>query len=189
MIDNLDTVPMETFIKNNMPNETELDLNPAVQVAKHIDKRTKDEEFVTLSTGIRAKILPVAASLIQEVTTRIKDPKVPMFKDPDKGFEVENPTHPDYIAELGEANTERGMAATDAMIMFGLELIDEMPENNIWVKKLNFLGIIFNDDDEFEREFAYKKYIACGTEDLLKIGRRAGLNQEDIDTAVDSFRS
>ncbi len=164
--------------------ETDLNQNPAVQVAK----RSREDDFTILSTGLKAKILPVAASLLQEVTTRIKDPKMPMWKDPDKGYEVENPTHPDYVVALQEANTERGIAATDAMIMFGLELIDPIPTDNIWAKKLNFLGITFNVDDEFEREFAFKKYIACGADDLLEIGRRAGLNQEDIDTAVDSFQ-
>lgn len=161
--------------------------HPAVVAAK---ANVKDNDgSITLSTGIKGKILPVAASLVEEVTAKIKDPDIPMWYNEDKEREEPNPVDPAYLKEMSEANRKRGIIALDAMIMFGLELTDPVPEGGIWVKKLKWLGIEFDDQDEFEREFAYKKYVACGNNDLIEISKLAGITQEAVEDAVKSFRS
>lgn len=166
----------------------------AVMVAKHpavVTAKTNaksNDGSVILSTGIKGKILPVAASLVEEVTAKIKDPDVPMWYNEDKEREEPNPIDPTYLKEMSEANRKRGIIALDAMIMFGLELADPIPEGGTWVKKLKWLGIEFDDQDEFEREFAYKKYVACGNNDLVEISKLAGITQEAVEDAVKSFR-
>lgn len=161
--------------------------HPAVVMAK---TNVKDSDGgITLSTGIKGKILPVAASLVEEVTAKIKDPDIPMWYNEDKEREEPNPVDPAYLKEMSEASRKRGIIALDAMIMFGLELTDPVPEGGIWVKKLKWLGIEFDDQDEFEREFAYKKYVACGNNDLIEISKLAGITQEAVEDAVKSFRS
>lgn len=164
---------------------TDISKNPAVLAAKD---ESKQDEIKILSTGIRAKILPVSASLIQEVTTRIKSPKIPMWHNENKNRDEPNPADPDYIAECENANTKRGQAAMDAMIMFGVELVDELPNDKNWIKKLNFIGIKVNEDDNFELEFAYKKYIAVGNIDLMMVGKTTGISQEAISQAAESFQ-
>lgn len=161
--------------------------NPAVIVAK---TNTKDGDGnVVLSTGIKGKILPVAASLIEEVTAKIKDPDVPVWYNKDKEREEPNPVDPIYLKQMEEANRRRGVVALDAMVMFGLDLVDPVPEGDIWVKKLKWLGIEFDERDDFEREFAYKKYVVCGSSDLIEISKLAGITQEAVEDAVKSFRS
>ena len=72
---------------------TEQKLNPAVAVAKA--RHGLDEDGTELlSTGIRARIVPVAASLIDEAVARIRDPQVPVVMNEKKGREEENPLDP-----------------------------------------------------------------------------------------------
>jgi len=164
---------------------SEVKNNPAVITAKENNGKSDIE---VLSTGVSARIIPVSASLIQEVTSKIKEPKIPMWYNDDKGREEPNPNDPDYLAKLKQAETERGQAAMDAMIMFGIDLIDGVPNDKTWLKKLKFIGIEVNQDDEFELEFAYKKYIAVGNSDLMAVGRKAGITQEAISQAAKSFQ-
>lgn len=163
---------------------TDIGTNPAVVTAKE----NGANEVGILSTGIRAKILPVSSSLIQEVTAKIKEPPIPMWHNEDKGRDEPNPNDPAYIEARAAAEMERGKAAMDAMIMFGVELTDPLPDDKKWIKKLEFVGIEVNEDDEFELEFAYKKYIAVGNTDLIAIGKRAGITQEAINQAAKSFQ-
>ena len=165
--------------------------SPAVDVAHEHDENAVE----ILSTGVRARIVPVAASLIEEVTRRIRDPEIPMVMDEDRGREIPNDNDPHYLRELGEAHRARGEAALEAMILFGVELIDGLPEGDGWLKKLRFLskrGLLdlegYDLDDELDREFVYKRYIAVGSADFMRIGEMAGLTEEGIRAATDSFR-
>ncbi len=167
--------------------------NAAVQVAKDLD--VKKEKITTLSTGVRAVLLPVAASLIQAVTSKVKDPEIPIWHDPDKDREVPNPNDPTYLKQIQEAAEARAMAAVDASVMFGIELVDDIPDNG-WDKKLMYLERLghldltdFDFKDALDREFLYKRYIAVGSDDLVKIARMGGLQEEDLDAADASFPS
>lgn len=159
---------------------------PAVAVAReHADLSAS--EIRVLSTGVRARIKPVAASLIDEVTTRIDDPPIPTWFNPEKEREEENPHDPAYRRALQRVEHQRATAATDAMIMFGVELLDPIPDNG-WDVRLKLLGVEIDLSDSIAREFAYKKYIAVGTDDLIMVSARTGLTQADIDRAVRSFQ-
>lgn len=159
--------------------------NPVVKV--HKNGNFSPDGIVTLSTGIKARILPVSASLIEEVTSRIPDPEIPMYYNDNKEREEPNPSDPKYVVGLAKATKVRGQAAMDAMIMFGLELVDPVPSDTKWIWKLKRTGIEFDTNDEFEKEFAYKKYVACGNKDMMEIGRKAGINKEAIDEASKKF--
>ena len=77
--------------------------------------------------------------------------------------------------------------------MFGIELVDDIPDNG-WDKKLKYLERLghldlteFDFKDELDRDFLYKRYIAVGSDDLVKIARMGGLQPEDLDAADASF--
>jgi hypothetical protein len=166
--------------------------HPVIQVAEA--RNAAARQVVTLSTGVRARIVPVGASLIDDVTAQVKDPPVPTFHNEDKGRDEENPNDPEYLRQMAEAQRARAVAALDAMVMFGLELTDGLPEDDKWLVKLQFLakrGQLdlsgFDPDDPLDKEFLYKKYIATGTADLIRIGRTAGLSQGDVAEAVENF--
>ncbi len=158
---------------------------PAIEVAKQ--RATADEPHV-LSTGVRCRILPVSGSLIDEVTTRLKDPTIPIWHNPDKDTDEENPSDPSYLAALAKVQHDRTMAAIDAMILFGVELVDGLPEDKLWLKKLKFLGIQVDEADPFSVKFAYLKYVAVGASDLPAILSRTGIAPQDVEAAVSTFR-
>jgi len=164
--------------------------NPVVAVAQKIGSKGKDDGITTLSTGYRARLIPVSASLIDQVTAQVKDPDIPMWHNDDKDVDEPNPNHPDYIKALEGKGRERGMAAMDAIIMFGVDLLDPIPEDNIWIKKLQILGISLDIDvdDPIEREFAFKKYVAVAAEDVSFVAQKSGMSGEDLDEAERTFQ-
>jgi hypothetical protein len=153
-----------------------------------------DGGFKLLSTGVRARIVPVGATLVDEVVAGVKAPRVPLFMNEEKGREEENPLDPEYLRQVTEADRRRSQAALDAMIMFGVEL-EAMPANDNWLKQLQFLekrGHLslesFDLTDPLDREFLYKRYVAVGTKDLMEIGRKAGLGAADVEQAAATFQ-
>jgi hypothetical protein len=170
-------------------NDKESVKRPAVIVAEKLNGDTEDK-VRTLSTGVRAILTPVSASLIDEVTAKVKDPKVPMWINEDKGREEPNPGNPDYIAALADAERERGKAAMDALVMFGVDLVDGVPEDDSWLKKLQFLKVVEDRDDlsHMEREFAYKKFVAVSAADIGKITELSGISAEDVEDAEATFQ-
>jgi len=166
--------------------------NAAAALAR--ERRNGHDGPVTLSTGVRARIVPVAATLLEEVAARIPAPEVPVWHNPDKDRDEPNPLHPRYIEAEAKANRDRGLAAIDAMVMFGVELVDGLPDDDGWLDKLKFLekkGLLSLDDydvsDPVDKEFLYKRFIAVASADLALISRRSGITPEEIARAAGSF--
>ena len=166
--------------------------HPVIETAKG---KTFDN-VVRLSTGIQAILRPVSASLLQDVMSRIVDPQEPWTYNEEKGREEPDPYNKEYLAKLTSNNQARARASMDAMAMFGIELVDGLPEDDMWIKrikqfeKLGYLDLSqFDLEDEIDQEFLYKRYIALGNQDLVNIGKMSGIRQEDIDEAESSFRS
>lgn len=160
--------------------------NPAVQVAKKNLNGASGDSVMEHHSGVKFRIVPVSAGLIQSVMSKIKDPEIPMHYDEDKDREYPNPNDPIYVRQLEEAGNKRNQVSMDAMIMFGIELIDDIPNTN-WERKLNFLGIEFDAKDEIEREFAFKRHILADSDIFLEIATKSGIQREQIDQAVASF--
>jgi hypothetical protein len=163
-------------------------------VALAHERQNGHDGVVTLSTGVRARIRPVAATLLEEVSARIPEPEVPIWHNPDKDRDEPNPSHPQYIAAQARANRERGLAAIDAMVMFGVELVDGLPENDGWLEKLKFLEkkkllslADYNLEDPVDKEFLYKRFIAVASTDLRTISQRSGITPEEIARAAGTF--
>ncbi len=165
----------------------------AVEVAAEQTKESEDG-IVTLSTGVRARIIPVASPLIDEINSRIPDPLVPVQVI--DGQEHANPMHPEYQRGMKDASNKRTAAVLDAFVMFGVELVDGVPDDDEWVKKIKFMekrGVIdlscYNMKDSIDREFVYKRFIAVSSKDTRKIGVASGVLSADIDRAMESFQS
>ena len=150
-------------------------------------------ETVTLPYGVTAKIVPVPPQLIEEVTSRIKDPQVPMWHNEEKDRDEPNPYDPQYLSDLEEANTLRGQASIDAMALFGLD-IDGMPEDDKWLRKLKYMEkrqlidlSVYDLDDPDELEFVYKRYVALNGNILTMVVESSGISREEIEAAEASF--
>jgi hypothetical protein len=143
-----------------------------------------------LDTGVRVRITPVPPGLISKAQMRIEYPKVPTFYNPDKDRTEDNPSHPDYIAECQRVTEARGMAALDAMCMFGLELVDGVPDNDTWIRKLKFVmpDFDFDESDDIAKEYYYKTLVAVGMQDFVMLAGAMGVTQEAIAQAETSFQ-
>jgi hypothetical protein len=164
----------------------------ALDVAKERSDGT--EESVNLPYGVQGTIVPVPPQLIDEVTSRIRDPEVPMWHNPDKDRDEPNPSDPDYLSALEDANRERGIAAIDTMALFGID-ISALPTDDAWLKKLQYMekrNLIdltdYDLEDEQEREFVFKRFIAVNNIILKKIMAVSGISEEEVAAAEASFR-
>jgi len=170
-----------------------------VGVAKRREQMSKQvQDDVILSTGYAAKLVPVSISIINEAQAAIPDPPVPVWHNEAKGTDEPNPDHPDYAKALNKAEELRSLAAIDAIIMFGVELVDGVPEDDKWLRLLALrakMGLtnvdlsIFDMDDPIERMYVFKKYIAVGAKDVVVLMQFAGVTEESISEASRSFRS
>lgn len=168
--------------------------SPALEVAK--DRASEGAEERVLSTGIRVRLGSVSATLIEEVSSRIPYPDVPMWFNEAKERDEPNPGDPKYLDAVAQVDRDRGIAAMDAMILFGVELLDGVPDDDTWVNKLRFLekrNMLdlgdYDFTDALDREFLFKRYVAIGAADLDLIGEMIGVSEEAIASAAESFPS
>lgn len=149
---------------------------------------------VDLPYGVTGKIVPVPPQLVDDVTSRIKEPEIPMWHNEDKDRDEPNPSDPEYLAALEEFSNQQAKASIDALSMFGLD-IDALPEDDKWLRKLKYMekrGLLdlsdFDLDDPDEKEFLFKRLIALNNIILQKIVEVSGISPEEIEAAEASFR-
>ena len=169
--------------------------SPAVDTAKYLKERDVDEQLVTLKTGDVVRVISVSATLIDEVVARVEDPEVPMWHNPDKDRDEPNQNDPKYLREVQAAERKRGVAAMDALVMFGVELVNGVPEADNWLKKLQRMEKMgrldlsaYDLEDEIDKEFLYKRYILSDTNLLNLISKASGISSEDVQRAERSFQ-
>lgn len=176
--------------------ETSQKTSPAVAVAK--EQRSKPDlgGIIELSTGVRIRIRTVPPGLLEDVVAQIEDPPVPMFYDEEREREYPNPTDPQYAKDMAHAERDRSIAMIETIVLFGIELVDGLPEDEDWVRKLKFLhkrGVFdlsgYDLKDDLDKEFLFKRYICLGNaEDLSHIVSSVqGIQPEDIDRARHTF--
>lgn len=173
-------------------------ISPAVKAAKNTGSEDQeDKNILTLPSGVRVRINPVSPALIDEVTSYVKLPEVPVFvnEEYDPPREEPNPSDPDYLRAIEDAESERLAASIDALVMFGIDLIDGIPEEDDWIKKLQFLEkrdridlSVYDFNDPYELEFAYKRLVAMDGDLITRISGLSGVSKEDVEDAEESFR-
>lgn len=139
-----------------------------------------------MSTGVRVRVSAVNPATLTDIQKRIKDPSVPTRLGQDMEL-VPMLDHPDYVAGVEQANMDRASAMMDVIALFNVELIDGLPEDDGWLKKLRMLDRIgrldlsrFDLEDEGDREFLYKKHIALTTEDWTELFRLTRVPQQIV---------
>jgi hypothetical protein len=155
----------------------------------------QDKGVITLSTGVRARIRPVSATLLDEVSQMVPAPEVPRQFIEAKGREESNPLDPIYQQAVKDADRQRGLKTTEALIMFGIELVDGMPPEEEWLPKLIYMqkrGLLdltkFDLDDPMEVELVYKLYVAVSGADLMYVSMASGLTEKEVAEAMTSFQ-
>jgi hypothetical protein len=168
--------------------------NPVTSVARQ--RFAVSDEPVVLSTGVRVIIRPVPHSIIDDTMSRVEDPAPPEVYIADKDVTELNYLDPGYLKALDTVNVKRSMAANDALLMFGVELVDGVPEGDEWLKRLKYAakkGMVklgdYDLEDELDRELVYKKYVAAAAPDIIVIARATGMSQEEVAEAASTFRA
>ena len=173
---------------------SEKKVDPIVQVLH--EKRQADDEIVTLASGVRVKLHPVSSILVQDILGRLPTPEVPIWHNPDTDRDEENPLNPEYKKALREQAAKITQYMTNAYILFGMELVDPVPDKESWlknVKRMERLGAISLQDydlqDPDDLEYLYKRYIAAPTEPEIElITSMSRLTAEEVAQARASFR-
>lgn len=106
----------------------------------------------------------VSPALIDRVQAGIKEPKAPV-QLMDTGEELINYNDPEYQEALRAVEAQRNVAALNAIILFGLQLVDadgtpiDAPEDKRWERNLKKMGINWREEmlkmrqvEEFEDE-------------------------------------
>jgi len=170
------------------------DKKSSAVVVAHAQKNGAGDGIIVLDNGVRVRINPVASPTILDVTGQIPDPIPPKWHNPDTGEDDPNPNHPDYIKALADVERLRNLASIDAIILWGVDLVDGMPADESWVKKLQFMQkhkqinlSAYDMDDPLDLEFLYKRHVLASAGLMTLIYEKSGLTQEDVDKAVASF--
>lgn len=166
--------------------------HPVTETAK--EQRQNGANTYQTADGVKYRLMPVSAALLDAVTSKIKNPDVPMVYNKDMERDEPNPMHPDYLSALNDANRKRGTAMYDAMVMFGIHLLDGVPEDDGWITRLQYMerrGLIdlseFDLQDPMDIEFVYKRYILSSSEMVAHISQLSTLTQEAVTLAGQSF--
>lgn len=166
--------------------------------AQILDNRDDPHTYITYR-GVKLQLSPVNSVLVQEAARRIPLPRPPMWLNPDKDREEENPNDPEYIDKREEVMFERGLVAVN-LLLTGTKPIHipedvQKPEDDDWIFVVEQVaGIKDVPDRGVGRYIAWLKYYVCTDDDLLrlrnKIGRLSGGTLEvDVQDAQDSFRT
>lgn len=169
---------------------------PALEVAKAKSDGSDAVKIVHLAAdGTAIRLVPVSTSLLEEVRKRVPDPEVPTVYIADKDRHEENPNDPGYLRAMRDAEDKRNAAIMDAIILFGIELVDGLPENDSWLKKLRYMEKLgeldlaqFDLDDELDLEFLYKRYIAASATLMMEVSKLSGITQEEVLEAEKPFQ-
>lgn len=152
------------------------------------------DDGVIKKNGLRIRIESVPVNLLDDVTSRIKDPRPPMVMIESKGREEPNESDPQYLEDLQEAENTRNRAVMDAMVLFGIELLDGLPEDGNWIKKLKYMERLerldlsnYDLDDELDKEFLYKRYIIADADVIRLISEASGVSPREIEKIEGSF--
>ena len=168
-------------------------LNPAVQAAREVNT---DER--KLASGVRVRIHRIPQLLIDDAVNKVEAPAVPYVLDNEKGYEIPNENDPRYLAALETHERDQSQAAVDAVILWGIELVDAIPEDEDWLPKLQFYakrGRVdlsgFDLENKLEKEFVFKRYVALSAQELGELLPEmiSGVTEEDVAKATESFRS
>jgi len=162
--------------------------------AKEIAGQGDVDVIVTLTSGVRVQLKAVSSSLVEDVKASIPYPDVPRVWIEAKEREEENPNDPVYLAAVERINVQRGDAVLDALCLFGVDLVDGLPEDTTWLRRLKFLakkGRLnldgFDFEDDFDLEYLYKRYVAVAGADMHTIAPLYGVRPLEVAQARDTF--
>lgn len=167
-----------------------------------------------LNNGIVLHIKPVPPFLIRRAAMAVPRPKVPTFHNDTTGRNEANPLDPDYEREMAEYQEVSGEAGVNAMLLVGTAVKSlpkgiPGPESDDWLEMADFLRVpvelhcwkcAVKDPAPNCSGCAKARYLSwlylfaldsemAIAEVILVVGRGAGVTEEEVASAMESFRS
>lgn len=140
------------------------------------DNNSRDH---VLFTGVRIRPKQVSVQTLQRARSMIVDPSVPKQYDPETDTWLENELHPAYERAVALATQKRDEAENNALLLLGVGLVDPIPPDDTWVKRLVCAGVL--DSAEFasdlDRRLIYTKLLAVSAMDMLGIIHLIGYSE------------
>ena len=165
----------------------------AIETARDLADESQDDLWEVEGYTIRVKAIPVA--IISDVTSRIPEPEIPVWHNPEYDRDEQNPNDPAYLKAKSEVDTKRGQAMIDATVMFGIDLPNGVPPTDEWLPKLKFMekrGQVdlsgYDLNDPLEKEFVFKRYIIANIGLINYIQNMSSVTPEDVGNAGRPFR-
>jgi hypothetical protein len=152
-------------------------------------------EIVTLSNGYRVRFKPVSPNTVYTAVSKIEDPPIPMVNHPDgpDRAKVPNPDDPQYLRDLRKKALEREDAVQNVLYIFGMELVDPIPEDSEWIDRLVFAGLVDAEDAEsptaLQKDLWFKKFIVADNQAISMLTKSLGISEEGIRRKAAAFKS
>lgn len=111
-------------------------------MAKAVEGEVLAPDVKVLSGGLRVRFKPVNSMTIQRASDSVPLPNVYEQAVPAANGTVrvvQNPSHPDYAKKVEEAEKERSLRSLEAMVFYGVELVDPLPEDDEWLADLGMM--------------------------------------------------
>ena len=166
----------------------------ALEIEEEVTKKAQDD-IVTLASGHRIRYRPVALNAIRKVQAKVADPPVPMMPHPDDPTrQIEDKTSVKHREALQMKAEERLEVTLNVLFLRGLELLDPLPSNEIWLDELVLLGLVEAEEPEsasvLQKELWYKKYVIAADADVFtKLYGLLGISEEVIAQSRAAFKS
>lgn len=132
-------------------------------MAKIVEGDVLAPDVKVLSTGMKVRFKPVNSMTVQRAADSVVLPEVYVqaINQPNGVVKfAQNPNHPDYAKKVEEAEKERSLRSLEAMVFYGVELVDPLPEDDEWLADL---GMMMNLD----------RYYYTDAEGKSKISKKA----------------
>lgn len=165
------------------------------KIAKAIDGRNgKGDDNITLSTGVVLKAKQANPNVLIRVMTATPRPKPPTYFNEQMGRLMENPDHPDYIAQVKDWEMSYNNGMLNALIGLGTELVSvpkkfPLPKDDAWLEDYKALGLPVVAKSDAWRYITWVMFLAAPTaEDTKLIGDKvkalSGVQEADVDAAA-----
>jgi hypothetical protein len=153
--------------------EQEQKVNDAINTVA--ERKENEGEVYTTHSGIKLRFRPVGTYNLSEVMAEIPDPTPPMFEHPNSGEMLPNYHHPEYAEALHKARLTRSAAASDTMLIFGVQWLDDIPEeDDQWIEDLILTNRIPPQENPEDIPLRMKQlwYLKYMTPDYMEIIKR-----------------
>lgn len=173
-----------------------------IPTAARAVEATEDEnsDFARLSSGVVLRLHKAPPYAIQTATQQAGDqPEPPLVYIETNGRNEPNPDDPDYKRALARWRLRQSELLSNVLFLLGTS-IEHVPEgvprveDDGWIDKLRVIGIPIDSQNEHERYLAWLRYVALESPKdisylIQSVIRGSGATEEDVQQALDSFRS